>query len=153
MCSIAHDNLLVCMHMSVCCVCVCVCGGEVRAWTCARAIVFSCVCVCVNLYIYCLDLMLLYKRCLYIIIYMLRPILVFWYLLKEWLFYYNIYWIFSVIGEPEEECVCVRAWVRACVRGCVRACVWWIIYCLDLIYYFINDACNLYVVLDWKLRF
>ena len=30
MCSIAHDNLLVCIHMSVCrvcavCVCVCVC--------------------------------------------------------------------------------------------------------------------------------
>ncbi len=41
MCSIAHDNLLVCMHMSVC---VCV-GARVGACVHACAIVFACVCV------------------------------------------------------------------------------------------------------------
>ena len=53
---------------------------------------------------------------------------------------YVVKTLFSVIGKPEEECVCVCVCVRACVRG--------IIYCLDLIYYFINAAYNLYVVVD-----
>ena len=43
--------------------------------------------------------------------------------------------------------VCVRACVRACVGACVRVCdelyTAWI-----KIYYFINDAYNLYVVVD-----
>ena len=44
--------------------------------------------------------------------------------------------MFSVIGEPEEECVSARV----CVRN--------YIHCPDLIYYFINAAYNLYVVVD-----
>ena len=97
-----------CVHAYECvlCVYVCVCvwgggGGERKVCACDR---FFLVCVC-NLCIHCLDLMLLYKRCLYIIyiiIYILQSILVFWYLLKEWLFYYNTCWMFSVMGEPEE---------------------------------------------------
>ena len=60
MCSIAHDNLLVRMHMSVCRVCV-EGGGGVRVYACVRAcaiffLLFSCVCV---RDIYILDLMLL----------------------------------------------------------------------------------------------
>ena len=43
--------------------------------------------------------------------------------------------------------------VSVCVRACVHACVWGIIYCLDLICYFINAAYNLYVVVDWVFRF
>ena len=44
MCSIARDNLLVCMRMSVCRVCVSV---DARVCACVRAcaIVFACVCV------------------------------------------------------------------------------------------------------------
>ena len=101
-------NLCACIWVCAVCMCVCV-GGGGRACVCMCTcmynhfflfFLFSCVCVCVwNLYIYCLDLMLLHKCCIY---YMLRSILVFWCLLKEWLFYYNIYWLFSVIGEPEE---------------------------------------------------
>ena len=52
MCSIARDNLLVCMRMSVCRVCVSV---DARVCACVRAcaIVFACVCVCVCvIYIY-----------------------------------------------------------------------------------------------------
>ena len=41
---IAHDNLLVCVHMSVCHVCVC---GERGGRACVRACAIVCVCVCV----------------------------------------------------------------------------------------------------------
>ena len=50
MCSIAHDNLLVCMHMSVCHVSVCVCvGGELGGG--GRACVCMCACVCDRVFV------------------------------------------------------------------------------------------------------
>ena len=50
-----------------------------------------------------------------------------------------------LVSQKNSVCVCV------CV--CMCACVWGIIYCLDLIYYFINAAYNLYVAVDWVFRF
>ena len=48
-------------------------------------------------------------------------------------------------------CVCVCECMCVCVCACVGA--GGIIYCLDLIHYFINAACNLYVVVDSEFRF
>ena len=56
LCSIAHDNLLVRMHMSVCHVCVE--GGRASVHACV--IFFFCMCE-IFICTYCLDLMLLHK--------------------------------------------------------------------------------------------
>ena len=53
----------------------------------------------------------------------------------------------NIKTEKEEEKKKLLKGMRACVR------VWGIIYCLDLIYYFINAAYNLYAVVDWVFWF
>ena len=38
-----------------------------------------------------------------------------------------------MIGEPEEECVCVCVCVRACVRACVRVCLCLLCVCTHIV--------------------